>query len=318
MALSPEARDVALTLDIAHVHHPFVSGYVALKQARAAEIPLLFTNHTRYDIYSQTYAGWLPSEMRDSTVRRYLTWFTGEADLVLAPSERIAKWLADWVEAPRVEVFHNVIDVKAFAEPTAPITRAGLGFADDAVVVVYSGRVAEEKNMSLLVEGFVRAAREDERLALVVIGDGPSRESSEAALSAARLEERSRFLGIMQFDEVANALAAADFFATASVSETWPLVVMEAGAAGLPTVGVRSPGVGELVRDGETGLLVGENAADLADALLRLADDKGLRARLGAAAAAAADAHDVSEGADRMLALYKRLIAEREAAEDAE
>ena len=310
LALSPEARELTLTLDIAHAHHPFVSGYLALRQAWSAEIPVLFTNHTRYDIYSQTYAGWLPLEMRESTVRRYLSWFTGEVDLVLAPSSQIADWLVEWASAPRVEVLHNVIDVAAFADPASRIDPNELGLPPHSIVVVYSGRVAEEKNMSLLVEAFVRAASKNERLALLVVGDGPARQTNEAALSAAQLSDRVRFLGTVGFDEMPRALASGDVFATASVSETWPLVVMEAAAAGLPTVGVRSPGVGELVRDGETGLLVDEDAGELADAILALAEDGDLRGALGRGAREAAHEHDIAHGADRLLGIYERLIAE--------
>lgn len=316
LALSAEARGIATTLDVAHVHHPFVSGYLAVRQARSADIPLLFTNHTRYDIYSQTYAGWLPSEMRDATVRRYMQWFTDEVDLVIAPSEQIASWLSEWADAPRVQVLHNVIDTEAFAHPHAALGPSDLELPPDSLVVTYSGRVAEEKNMSLLVEAFVRAARDDERLALLAIGDGSSRQTSEAALAAAQLDDRSRFVGTIDFDRMPDFLAAGDLFATASVSETWPLVVMEAGAAGLPAVGVRSPGVGELVDDGVTGLLTDESASGLAGAILQLARDDELRNRLGSGARAAADRHDVSHGTDRLLAIYEELMEQHERAED--
>lgn len=307
--LTPKAHAVIRSLDVMHAHHPYVSGRIVRRYGHALDTPTLFTNHTRYDVYAPIYVGFLPLWLSEGWLRWYLRGFAASLDATIAPSPEIAEWLADWGVTDRALVVRNAIDVDAFANPRTPRSRADLGIAEDAVVVAYLGRVAREKNMPLLVDAFTRAARTDPRLVLLAIGDGPDREASERTLAAAGLADRSRFVGLVPYGEAPDLLAAADFFATASTSETWPLVVMEAAAAGLPTVGVRSPGVGELVVDGATGLLVDEDADAFAAALLRLSSDPGLTARLGQAAFAEAPQHDIRTAAARMAELYERLIA---------
>ena len=78
--LSAEAKELMPTLDIAHVHHPFLSGRVALKQCGSRGIPVVSTNHTRYDLYSDTYAKFLPRKLRMSYLRNYLSQYAADVD----------------------------------------------------------------------------------------------------------------------------------------------------------------------------------------------------------------------------------------------
>jgi glycosyltransferase involved in cell wall biosynthesis len=117
----------------------------------------------------------------------------------------------------------------------------------------------------------------------------------------------------MPYERVPDAVACGDVFVTASVSETYPLVVMEAAAAGMPALGVRSPGVGEIIEHDVTGLLVGEDETELADAMLRLASDARLRERLSSGAREHSGRFDIRCRADELLGIYERLIAEKRA-----
>jgi 1,2-diacylglycerol 3-alpha-glucosyltransferase len=84
LRLSGEAREIIPTLDIAHVHHPFLSGRVALKQCKPHGIPVVSTNHTRYDLYSDSYAAYVPRSIRmgflpPSMYRGYLRGYAEKA-----------------------------------------------------------------------------------------------------------------------------------------------------------------------------------------------------------------------------------------------
>ncbi len=79
-------------------------------------------------------------------------------------------------------------------------------------------------------------------------------------------------------------------------------------AAGLPVVGVTSPGVGDIVDDGRTGYLTGEDPAEFAERMLDLARDEDLRARMSEAARAEAAGYDIRIVADELVALYEGLI----------
>jgi 1,2-diacylglycerol 3-alpha-glucosyltransferase len=312
---SREAKAVAATLDVFHVHHPFQSGRIAIRMATDHRIPLVFTNHTRYDLYSDAYAGYVPRPLRYAFLQRTLRDVYSKAGLVIAPSAGIAEWLADLDVCDRVEVIPNGVDTRPFAHPASPVSRASLGLSDEDVVLTYVGRVAPEKNSVRLAEAFALACESAPNLRLLVVGDGPSREIAEDVLAGAGVSELTRFVGLQPYERIPDFEAAADVFVTASVSEVHPLVVLEAMAAGLPVIGVVSPGVADTVDDEVTGLLAPtDDAAEIAARMLRLAEDADLRHRLGSQAQAESEHYDLPHTADLVLERYERLIAARKRA----
>jgi glycosyltransferase involved in cell wall biosynthesis len=311
---SREVKAVAATMDIAHVHHPFQSGRIALRMAAEHRIPVVFTNHTRYDLYSDAYAGYVPRPLRYAFLQRTLREAYEQAALVIAPSAGIAEWLSDLDVCDNIEVIPNGVDTRPFAHPSAPVSRAALGLSEEDVVVCYCGRVAPEKNSLLLAESFALAAEASPSLRLLVVGDGPSREVAEDFLDEAGLSDRVRFVGMQPYHRIPDFEAAADVFCTASVSEVHPLVVLEAMAAGLPVIGVVSPGVADTVADELTGLLAPvDDAEQIASRIVRLAEDADLRRRLSEAASAEAERYDLPHTADLVLERYSALAKRKRA-----
>jgi glycosyltransferase involved in cell wall biosynthesis len=299
-------------MDIIHVHHPFQSGRIAAPIARRAGVPLVFTNHTRYDLYSDSYATFVPRAVRYAYLRRSLGGFLRRCALVVAPAASIAEWLGEFAGFTSATVIPNGVDTASFAHPAAPVSRVELGFADDDVVFCYAGRLGPEKNTRWLAEEFARAAAAAPRARLLAVGDGPTRAAAEAALAEAGASDRARFVGMVDYERMPDFEAAADVFVTASVSEVHPLVVLEAMAAGLPVIAVSSPGIADTVTDGVNGLLAGEVApGELASRIERLATDDALRAALTAGARTAAEAYSLDRTADVLLARYEELVATR-------
>ena len=289
---------------MAHIHHPFLSGALTTRLCRQAGIPTVFTNHTRYDIYADIYAGWLPRKARHALIYRWLRGFMAKMDRVLAPSPQIAEWLRENRVTTDPHVLTNSVDVGAFAKPASPVSRDSLGFGDEDVVAVYLGRVGHEKDIRGLTQAFVAAAERCEQLKLLVLGDGPALGEMRSKISESEMVERVHFAGLVPHDEAPDLLAAGDLFVTASTSETFPLVVIEAMAAGLPVLGVESPGVGEIIEDGSNGLIA-EDAGSLAEAMVRIASDSGYRARLATRAREDAWMHDVDERVIELLGHYE-------------
>jgi glycosyltransferase involved in cell wall biosynthesis len=113
------------------------------------------------------------------------------------------------------------------------------------------------------------------------VGDGPAREELEREMGP-----NARFVGYQGGEDLADHYAAADLFAFASLTETFGNVVLEALASGLPVVAVRAGGVGEIVRSGETGILVepADPPSQMAGALLGLVDNPALRREMAESA----------------------------------
>jgi glycosyltransferase involved in cell wall biosynthesis len=308
LGLSGEAAELMPTLDIAHVHHPFLSGRVALRQCGARGIPVVSTNHTRYDLYSDTYASFLPRRLRMAYLRTYLSRYASDVDVVIAPSPGVKDWLCEFGITCEAVLVPNSIDTQPFMNPRRPEDKHRFGFEQDAVVFCYLGRLGEEKNLGMLIDAFVKAAERDDRVCLLLIGDGPGRKMATERVWAHGVNERVHFAGLIPYTEVPNVLCAADVFVSASVSEVHPLVVMEGMAAGLPAIGVESPGVGDIVGDGVTGYLVSEDSAEFAERMLELARDEELLSTMSAAARNEAAGYDIRILGDEMLERYTALI----------
>jgi GalNAc-alpha-(1->4)-GalNAc-alpha-(1->3)-diNAcBac-PP-undecaprenol alpha-1,4-N-acetyl-D-galactosaminyltransferase len=154
-------------------------------------------------------------------------------------------------------------------------------------IVVAAGRFVPEKGFDLLIDAFARIAGEIQPWRLVIYGDGPGRAELTAQAAAAGIADRVVLPGAVK--NLPAFLSRAAVFALPSRTEGFGNALAEAMAVGRPVAAFDCPtGPGELIRDGETGILVpAADPAALATALRRLISDGALRARLGSAAAEA-------------------------------
>jgi glycosyltransferase involved in cell wall biosynthesis len=177
------------------------------------------------------------------------------------------------------------------------------------------GRLSYFKGIDVLL----RAVAQLPRASLLVIGDGGCREALERLARELRIETRVRFAGRIDMDArgeaiLAAAYANADVFCLPSTdrAESFGLVLLEAMRSRRPVVASAIPGsgVGYVVRDGETGLLVPRgDVSALVVALARLADDAALRSRLGAAGEQRwRDEFTLDRTAERVLELYRSVL----------
>lgn len=146
--------------------------------------------------------------------------------------------------------------------------------------ILFVGRLAAVKGVSVLLEAFARVAARHGEARLTLVGDGPDRRRLEAEAARLGIAAQVVFAGYRSQQEVAESLSAADVFVLPSFAEGVPVVLMEAMAARLPVVATRVGGVSELVEDGVSGVTVPPGDADsLAAALERMLDDpSGARA----------------------------------------
>ena len=151
--------------------------------------------------------------------------------------------------------------------------------------LVAVGRLVHQKGFDLLLQAFARIAPEHPDWTLTIWGEGEERATLEALRTELGLARRVRLPGVTE--RPGQWVGAADVFVLSSRYESFGNVITEAMAAGLPVVAFDCPwGPGDILRDGEDGLLVPPEDVDaLAAAVRRLILDADLRARLGAAAA---------------------------------
>ena len=187
-------------------------------------------------------------------------------------------------------------------------TRRMLGIPADAFTVGWIGRMTGVKRTEDVLLAF-RALRDrgvDAKLCLV--GDGPDRTAVERRAHDLGLMRDTLFLGYQE--EVAPYYAAFDAFVLPSGNEGTPVTTIEALAAGKPVVATRVGGVPDVVRDGEDGFLVDPgDIASLAERLATLAQDDGLRDRMGEAGRArVVPRYAVARLVDDIDRLYRSLL----------
>ena len=303
------ARKLLRTMDVVHVHHPFLSGRLALRYCEPLRIPIIFTNHTRYDLYAQAYLPILPEEISDGFLQAYMPPFCEAMNLVISPSEGMAGILRGMGVTAPIAVIPNGVELQLFYK-AEPQSRADFGFTSGDILLIYTGRIATEKNLSFLLQAFAGVAQALDHVYLVVVGGGQKQIESEIQeiTTKLKIEQRVRFTGMVTYENLPSYLAMCDAYVTASVTEVHPLSVIEGMASGLPIMGIDSPGLSDTVEDGVTGFLATEELAGFTAKLTRLCLDASLRKQMGDAARQASTRYAIERTTRVMLDNYERLV----------
>jgi 1,2-diacylglycerol 3-alpha-glucosyltransferase len=296
------------TMDLVHVHHPFLSGRLALNYCRRAQIPIIFTNHTRYDLYTQARLPFIPQGISHSLLQAYMPDFCNAVDLVISPSLGMKRVLRQYGVTSHIEIVPNGVEIERF-HIAQPLSRAKFDFDQEDVLLIYVGRIAPEKNLEFLLQSFAGIAQIFPNVQLLIVGSG-QREHVDETRSVSNhlaIQDRVRFIGMVPYDQLPLYLAMCDVFVTASVTEVHPLSVIEAMASGLPVVGIDSPGISDSIVDGQTGLLATNDIGSFTAKLTYLCMDKDKRTQMGLAARKVAQQYDIERTTKILLGHYTRL-----------
>jgi glycosyltransferase involved in cell wall biosynthesis len=227
-------------------------------------------------------------------------------DVVVANSEAAARRAieVDRVDPAKIRIIRNGV---VLPPQPAPGERERLRRAwdatDDEIVIGCVANYSPVKRHEQLIAAFGALVADGQRARLVLVGEGPMRPAMEEQIRALGLAAVVRLTG--STPDARAVYAGFDVAAQASCREGLPNALLEAAAAGRPIVATDAGGSGEIVLDGETGLLVPvDDEAAIVGALRRLVTDADLRRRLGAAA------HDHAArafGMDRFVAEFADL-----------
>jgi len=270
-ALWLATRLPALGVRHVHVHFANRATHTALFLKRISGLTFSFTPHAQ-DFLVDLASDELLGEM------------CREAEFVVAVSDHTLALLQARFPgcARRMRRIYNGLDPAAFP--------AAFPAGQDPLRIVSTGRLIEFKGFHHLIDAVARLKACGYPVQLRVIGEGPWRQALEDQILVQEMSDTVVLLGNRSQDEVKAELAGADVFALActvdakGASDILPTAITEAMACGLPVVSTRLAGVPEQVVDGETGLLAEPgDVEELAACIARLANDRSLAARLGAA-----------------------------------
>lgn len=175
----------------------------------------------------------------------------------------------------KLVVIGNGVELARFEEARA-LSHRELGLPQVARVILFAGRLDPQKNPELLLRAFAELSGEFPELHLMLAGVGPLRQALERLAAEQHVSSRVHFLG--RRDDIPSLLKSSEMLVLPSRWEGMPNVVLEAMAAAVPVIATRVEGSTELIRDGETGLLVAsEDVAELARAIHSLLCSPELR-----------------------------------------
>jgi 1,2-diacylglycerol 3-alpha-glucosyltransferase len=245
--------------DIVHSHHPFLLGHTALRVAATCGVPLVYTYHTRYDIYVRQFVD--SQRLWPDLVRNLANGYANLADAIIAPSQSMKDLLLRQEVRSPISVIPTGIDTERFAKGNCAGNHKRPGLTKEDVVVGHLGRLTAEKNLDFLFAAAVRFLEENPKAQFIFAGDGPMHAEMTARLDKDPVRPRMHFLGPIEGDDVVAFYSAIDVFAFASRSETQGLVVAEALASGVPVVALDASGVRDALRHCASCVQLGADAS---------------------------------------------------------
>jgi L-malate glycosyltransferase len=230
-----------------------------------------------------------------------------EARFITATS----KYLVDQTIALEPDVAGK-IEIIPFGVPIPTEETARKEKTEDApITVVFAKLYLSNYAPDMVIRAFARAHEDFSRLRLIMLGGGEMQQELEQLAVSLKVTDVATIHGWMEPDEARQIIRQSDIFVMPSLSESFGVAAAEAASYGLPVVASDVGGVPEIVRDGDTGLLIppGDEAA-LAEAILRLAQDGQLRQSMGnAGRRLVAEKYDFEKCLDKMEAVYQKVLA---------
>ena len=235
-------------IEVVHLTTPGPVGLAAMWVASRLKIPMLGSFHTDLAEYTRILSG---SRGLGRFMERYMRWLYGRCERILAPSDTTRDMLVRaGLERSRIDIWRRGVSTVRFdsAKRSAAL-RDKWGVTDECPAIIYVGRVSKEKGLQMLklFSRFLRYAGVAHRL--IIVGDGPMRAELQADCPDAV------FTGTLCQDDVAVAMASADFLLFPSRTDTAGNVVLEAQASGLPVLVSDAGGPRENLRPAESGFI---------------------------------------------------------------
>ncbi|HTI14102.1 MAG TPA: glycosyltransferase family 1 protein [Dictyobacter sp.] len=295
--------------DILHIVDPVVLGTTGLAAARLLNIPIVSSYHTNLAEYCDYFG--FPFLVKPMWA--YNRFIHNQCALTFCPSISTQKALTTR-GFTQVRLWSRGVDTQLFqpAKRNEQLRQNWLQSSETSVgkkILLYVGRVSWEKNLRLLVDAYKHM--DHQTCHLVIVGHGPAYAEVQHDLKDVPVT----FTGYLRGDALAQAYASADIFVFPSQSETFGQVVLEAMASGLPVVGIQSEGVGDLVQDGVSGLLLSNDEherASQAEAyhllIQQLVQHDDQRLNMGDAACAHATTYSWHEAMASLVSGYEEVI----------
>jgi glycosyltransferase involved in cell wall biosynthesis len=244
--------------------HDLRSNFVGYMAGKIGRIPVVTSVH-----------GWIEKSFKfrihnfaDKILVRFF-------NRIIVNSEFLRKHLSQFkIPDKKISTVYNTVDVLNFERDVNPEeTRKELGIDPGSIVIGTVGRLNTEKGHKYLLEAARDVLTSFPETVFLIVGKGPLERELKDFARKAKISPNVLFTGFYQ--DLRKVLNVIDLFVVPSLSEALPLSLLEAMAARKPVISTNVGGIPEVVKTGETGIVVNSGAADeLAQALITLLENK--------------------------------------------
>ncbi len=306
-------------LDIIHSHTEFGIGIFARLFAKQESIPLVHTYHTMYEDYTHYITkGYFDKSSKK--IVEYLTMFYCDktARELIVPTEKTYRLFKEKYHYDKpINVIPTGMDVERFHQENLDVKkltsiRKNLKIKATDFVILFVGRLAEEKNIPFLIQVMKRISQKAPNAKLYLVGDGPDKQAYEELVKEEKLENKVFLVGKVAFPEMPYYYNIADLFVTASTTETQGLTVIEAMASSVPVLAIDDEAFRTVVIDDLNGKLFVDQEG-LENAILELYKDRKKLEKMGIQARNQAEHYSLAHFAESALEVYQRTIKEYKA-----
>lgn len=295
--------------DLIHSQCEFFSYQFAIYISRKTGAPIVHTYHTLYEQYvtyvipSKRIGAYLVGKLSKRRLRK--------AEAIVAPTAKVETVLRNYGLHNTIYVVPSGVALEQhqqrITEEQRRQKRKELGIPEDAPVLINLGRLGTEKNLTEVVELFAVARAHNEKLLLLIVGDGPARKELEETAERLKVRDYVIFTGMVDPGEVHAYYQLGDVFVSASTSETQGLTYVEAAANGLPLLCRKDPCLDGVLLEGRNGweYEAQEDFCEILDSIL--SNPEWCRAA-GTQSEQIAAAFDKSNFAEKIEDIYETVV----------
>lgn len=315
------SREVAkkikeLDLDIIHTHSEFSLGLFGKIISRKFKIPFIHTYHTMWEDYIHYL---IPVKgTRNIYPKRFARTFSKnfitKAECIIAPSKKTEKYLRYKckIKNKPIYIVPTGIDIEPFKKENYSNEerlklRESLGISKDDKIILFLGRVAEEKSIDKILNAMPLIFKNMPNAKFLIVGEGPSKKQLMEQAKKLQIMDKVIFTGKVDWDEVPKYYNISDIFVNASLTETQGLTFIEAMAAGIPVVAKYAPNLSEFIINNYNGILVKKDS-DFAKTIISVLTNEKLQKKLSTNGLEVAQNFSLKEFGDKLEVVYIETI----------
>ncbi len=261
--------------DVIHIHNEFGIGLSGAFIAKLLRVPYVYTLHTMYDdyIYYVAKKPFVPV-MKDAS-HVYFRMLAKKASALTGPSKKVEDYLKTQCGVDRyVNIISNPVELDMFSPERVERSdvvnfKQQYGLTDDMTIACFCGRLGKEKSVDVLLKYWAQKVKDEDKLKLVIIGDGPDRAELEELSEQLGIKDMVVFTGKIPHDKLPAYLCGCQIYVTASMSEMHSISMLEAMASGLPVLYINDPANADQVKSGVNGYIFND-ADEMYDKLLSI------------------------------------------------